>query len=85
MAPGTRREAGLTEGSGGRAQPNGARARLGRGGQKGTLLPWSPWVDGAAAPAGGGGAASDEPRPPRRLGCPWDFVSWRQAGKEVGF
>lgn len=42
--PGTRREAGLTEGSGERAQPNGARARLGRGGQKGTLLRWPPWV-----------------------------------------
>lgn len=44
MEPGTRREASLTEGAGGRAQPNGARARLGRGGQEGTLLPWPPWV-----------------------------------------
>lgn len=81
--PGTRREASLTEGLGGREQPDGARGRAAEG--KGDLAPLVASGDGAATPAGTGGAPSASSRPSLRLLCPRDFVSRHHARKEVGF
>lgn len=79
--PGTRREASLTEGSGGGAQPQRGAGRAAEG--RGDLAPLATSGDGAATPAGTGAA------PTRDLPSAWcahgTLFSGVMPRKEVGF
>lgn len=75
----TLREASLTEGLGGREQPQRGAGRAAEG--RGDLAPLATLGDGAATPTGTGAEPSAYSRPSLRLVCPRDFVSRRHAQK----